>query len=147
MAQRQTTAPVEAEPTQHDLPSLFERLAEDVTKLFDQKLTLLKIEVKEEADAYLRGIIAIGAGAIVAGVGFAMANIALAFALSTLFSGTSLSQPARYALSFVITGAAYLVIGTAVILIAKKRLATQGIIPRRTVQELGRDKEWLEKEL
>jgi len=147
MAQRQTTTTIEAEATQHDLPSLFERLAEDVTKLFDQKLTLLKIEVKEEADAYLRGIIAIGAGAIVAGVGFAMANIALAFAVSTLFSGTSLSQPARYALSFVITGAAYLVIGTAVILITKKRLATQGIIPRRTVQELGRDKEWLEKEL
>ena len=147
MAQRQTTAPIEGEATQHDLPSLFERLAEDVTKLIDQKLTLLKIEVKEEADAYLRGIIAIGAGAIVAGVGFAMANIALALAVSTLFSGTSLSQPARYALSFVITGAGYLVIGTAVILITKKRLATQGIIPRRTVQELGRDKEWLEKEL
>ena len=147
MAQRQTTAPIEAEATQRDLPSLFERLAEDVTKLFDQKLTLLKIEVKEEADAYLRGIIAIGAGAIVAGVGFAMVNIALAFAVFTLFSGTSLSQPARYALSFVITGAGYLVIGTAVILITKKRLATQGIIPRRTVQELGRDKEWLEKEL
>jgi len=30
-----------------DLPSLFERLAQDLAKLFDQKVTLLKIEVKE----------------------------------------------------------------------------------------------------
>ena len=141
------TNTLERRDQQNDLPSLVERLAGDVANLFDQKVTLLKIELKEEVDAYVRGSLFIAAGGIVAAVGFALANIALAFAVSTLFSGTSLSQPARYALSFVITGAGYLVIGTAVILITKKRLATQGIIPRRTVQELERDKEWLEKEL
>jgi uncharacterized membrane protein YqjE len=130
-----------------DLPSLLERLAEDLGTLLDQKLALLKIEVKEEVDAYLRGALFILAGAIVAAIGFSLTNIAMAFAISTLFANASLSQPAKYALGFLVTGAAYLLIGTAVILITKTRLARIGIVPRRTVNELERDKEWLQKEL
>jgi uncharacterized membrane protein YqjE len=130
-----------------DLPSLLERLAGDVATLIDQKITLLKVEVKEDVDAYVRGSIFIAAGGIVAAVGFALANIALAFAISTFFAGLDISQPARYALGFLITGGLYLLLGTVVIMWTKGRLAKQGIVPRRTVQELERDKEWLQKEL
>jgi len=130
-----------------DLPSLIERLAGDVSALFDQKLTLLRIEIKEEVDAYVRGSILIITGGVIAVIGFALANIALAFLVSTLFANTGISQPARYALGFVVTGIAYLVIGASVIAVTKNRLAKQGIVPRRTVQELERDKEWLQKEL
>ena len=133
--------------TRDDLPSLVERLFSDVAQLFDQKLALLRVELKEEVGAYLRGSIVIVAAGVVVAVGFALANVALAFAVSTLFSTLDLTQPARYALGFVITGLAYLLIGTLVILITKKRLAQQGIVPRRTVRELQRDKEWLQKEL
>lgn len=135
------------EQTSKDLPSLIEQLAGDVGKLVDQKVRLLKLEIKEEVQAYVRGSIAILAGVIVAAVGFALTNIALAFAISTLFANTTLSQPARYALGFVITGALYLVLGATAILIAKNRLAKQGIIPRRTVHELEKDKEWLQNEI
>ncbi len=130
-----------------DLPSLIERLAGDLSTLFDQKLTLLRVEIKEEVDAYVRGSILILAGAIVAAIGFALANIALAFLVSTLFADASISQPAKYALGFIITGIVYLIAGGAVIIVTKNRLAKQGIIPRRSVQELERDKEWLQKEL
>lgn len=130
-----------------DLPSLVEKLGGDLANLFDQKLALLKIEVKEEVDEYVRGSILILAGGIVAGIGFALANIALAFAVSTLFVNTNLSQPAKYALGFVLTGVAYLVIGSAVVLLAKNRLAKQGLVPKRTVRELEKDKQWLQREL
>lgn len=146
MAERNRITTVER-PDATDLPSLVERLAKDLGTLVDQKLTLLKIEVKEEADAYVRGAIFVLAGGIVAAIGFGLMNIALAFALSTLFTTANISQPARYALGFVVTGVAYLVIGTVVILITKNRLARIGIIPRRTVEELERDKEWLQKDL
>src|SRR4051812_25309417 len=129
-----------------DLPSLIERLAGDVASLFDQKLALLKIELKEEVDTYVRGSVLIIAGGVLAAVGFALANVALAFVISTLFQNFNLTQPARYALGFVLTGVAYLVIGGGVILITKNRLAKQGLVPRRTVNELERDKEWLQKE-
>ena len=143
MAERQTN---EALEQRQDLPSLLERLASDVTTLFDQKLTLLKIEVKEDVNAYVRGSIAILAGAIVAAVGFALVNIALAFGISTLFENLDLSQPARYALSFAITGGLYLALGSIVIVTMKNRLARVGIVPQRTINELERDKEWIQKE-
>lgn len=135
------------ESAQPDLPSLLERLADDVTKLFDQKLALLKVEVREEVNAYVTGAIVIAAGGIVGAVGFALANVALAFVVSSLFSDWDMSQPAKYALGFSLTGFAYLLIGGIVIALTRNRLAKQGIIPRRTVQELGKDKEWLQKEI
>lgn len=130
-----------------DLPAMLERLAADVTKLFDQKLALLKIEVKEEIDAYLRGAVVILAAAIVASVGFALANVALAFAVSTFFANLNISQSAKYALGFITTGAAYLLIGGFLILVTKNRLAKQGVLPRRTLNEMERDKEWIQKEI
>jgi uncharacterized membrane protein YqjE len=130
-----------------DLPSLLEKLAEDVATLLDQKLMLLKVEVKEDVDAYVRGSLAIVAGVVVAAVGFALANVALAFAVTTLFANLDLSQPARYAVGFIITGVIYLIIGAVVVMITKNRLARIGLVPRRTVKELERDKEWLQKEI
>lgn len=130
-----------------DLPSLVERLFDDITTLLDQKLTLLKVELKEDIDAYLRGSIAIAAAVVAALVGFALINVAAAFVVSTLFSNFDIGQPARYALGFLITGAIYLVGGVGVIVAAKKRLADRGIVPERTVRELKRDKEWVENDL
>ena len=130
-----------------DLPEMLERLAGQITKLFDQKLALLRIEVKEDVNAYVRGAMVILAGGIVAAVGFALANVALAFLVSLLFADMTISQPARYALGFITTGIAYLVIGSVVILVTKNRLARQGLVPQRTVNELERDKEWLQNEL
>jgi uncharacterized membrane protein YqjE len=130
-----------------DLPSMLERLARDVTKLFDQKLALLRIEVREEVNAYVRGAIVILAGVVVAAVGFALANVALAFAVSTLFVNMNVSQSAKYALGFVTTGVAYLVIGTVVIVATKNYLAKQGILPRRTLNEFQRDKEWIQNDI
>jgi uncharacterized membrane protein YqjE len=143
MAEPQTNATLEQ--TQ-DLPTLLERLASDVTTLFDQKLTLLKIEIKEDVNAYIRASVAIIAGGIVAAVGFALVNVALAFAISTLFVDLNVSQPAKYALGFFIAGGLYLAIGSIVIVMMKNRLG-RGIVPERTINELERDKEWIQKEL
>lgn len=142
---KKETGAVEVADERRDLPTLIERLATDVSALVDQKLSLLRIELKEEANAYLSGGIFILAGAIVAGVGFALANVALAFAVSALFANADLSQPAKYALGFIITGLLYLVIGVVVIIVTKNRLAKLGILPRRTVAQLEKDKEWLQE--
>lgn len=128
------------------LPSLFGRLGDDVTKLLDTKLSLLKVEIKEDVGAYVRGGVLIAAGGVVAAIGFALLNIAIAFFVSTLFANTGLSQPARYALGFVITGAVYLIVGVVLVVVMKNRLAAQGIVPERTVEELQKDKEWLKEE-
>jgi uncharacterized membrane protein YqjE len=149
MAQRakESVALAARESTEQDLPSLVQQLAENVTKLLDQKLALLKVELKEEIAAYVGGSIVIAAGAIVAALGFALANIALAFVVSTLFSGLNWSQPAKYALGFSLAGLGYMVIGAIVIVVTKNRIAKLGLVPQRTMHELEKDKDWLQREL
>ena len=129
------------------LPTLFSRLGDDVMQLFNSQLALFKVEIKEEAQAYTRGIAMIGVGAVIAVVGFALLNVAIAFAVSTLFVQANFSQPASYALGFVVTGAFYLIVGAILVMLMKNRLAKQELVPQRTVQELRKDKQWLKNEL
>jgi uncharacterized membrane protein YqjE len=138
-----TTTPVENE----SLPNLISRLGDDIMQLVNSQLALLKVEIREEANAYARGAAMIAFGAAVAVVGFALLNVAIAFAVSTLFAQANFSQPASYALGFLATGGFYLIVGAIVILVMKNRLANQNLVPKRTVQELRKDKEWLKNEL
>jgi uncharacterized membrane protein YqjE len=135
------------EKSDENLPSLFSRLGDDVMQLFDTKISLLKVELKEEANEYARDGIMIGAGGIIAAVGFALLNVALAFGISTLFANTELSQAAKYAIGFLSAGVLYLVVGAVIIVTMKNRLAKQSLVPDRTVAELRKDKQWLKNEL
>ena len=129
------------------LPNLLSRLGDDVMQLINSQLALFKVEMKEEANIFARnaGMIAFGAG--VAAIGFALLNVAIAFGVSTLFARAGFSQPASYALGFIVTGAFYLIVGGVLILVMKNRLAKQQLVPPRTVQELRKDKQWLKSEL
>jgi len=141
----QPTATIKSDT--ESLPSLVARLGDDVMQLFDTKLSLLKVEIKEEATEYARDGVMIAVGAIIAAVGFALLNVALAFGISMLFAGTDLSQPAKYAIGFVTAGVLYLGVGGIIITTIKSRLAKQSLVPDRTVAELRKDKQWLKKEL
>ena len=129
-----------------NLPALFTRLSDGVATLLDTKINLLKVEVKEDVNAYIRGAVTILIGGIIAAVGFAILNVAVAFFVSVLLPST-LNEFVRIALGFVITGAIYLVVGGILIIKAKNRMAKQGLVPERSVNELRKDKEWLKKEL
>src|ERR1700752_2370425 len=129
------------------LPTLFSRLGDDVMQLFNSQLALFKVEIKEEANAYARSVTMIAIGATITTVGFALLNVAIAFAVSTLFAQANFSQPASYALGFVVTGGFYLLVGAIVVMLMKNRLARQDLVPQRTVQELRKDKQWLKNEL
>ena len=129
------------------LPTLFGRLGDDVMQLFNSQLALFKVEIKEEANAYARGITMIAIGAVIATIGFALLNVAIAFGVSTLFAQANFSQPASYALGFVVTGGFYLLVGAIVVMLMKSRLSKQELVPQRTVQELRKDKQWLKNEL
>ena len=129
------------------LPTLFSRLGDDVMQLFNSQLALFKVEIKEEANAYARSVTMIAIGAVIATVGFALPNVAIAFAVSTLFAKANFSQPASYALGFVVTGGFYVLLGAVVVMLMKNRLAKQDLVPQRTVDELRKDKQWLKNEL
>jgi hypothetical protein len=101
----------------------------------------LKVEVKEDVDAYVRRGVSFAIAAVIVGVGFALVNVALAFSISTLFADSKLSQPGKYALGFIITGVSYLIIGGGILVITKIRLAKQSLVPRRSLNEFENDKQ------
>jgi uncharacterized membrane protein YqjE len=150
MATRMATAParIPAPPADVEhLPTLVTKLGDDVMELFDSKISLLKVELREEANTFLHSGVLIAVGAMIGWVGFALLNIAVALGVSTLFANTGLSAPAQYALGFVATGALYLVLGGSIVLAMKSRLSRQKLVPPRTVEEIRKDAQWLKKEL
>lgn len=128
------------------LPELVGRLGEDIITLLDTKLNLLKVEIKEDASVYTRYGAIMVVGGVIAAAGFALFNVAIAFFISTLFQDTTLSQPVKYALGFVIISSVYLIIGGAIIIIAKNRMAKQTPVPDKSLQELEKDKQWLKRD-
>ena len=130
-----------------NLPSLFSRLGDDVMQLFDTKMSLLKVELKEEANAYARGGAMIAIGGVIAAIGFALLNVAVAFGISVLLAGVDISQAARYAICFLAAGVLYLIVGGIIVSTMKNRLAKQSLVPDRTVAELRTDKQWLKNEI
>src|SRR5438270_5317070 len=137
-------SPPAAEPPEN-ITGLLSRLGDDVTQFFDTKIALLKVEVREEVNAFLRAGVIIATGGALAAIGFALLNVAVALGISVLFANTNLSQAAKYALGFVITGVLYLIIGGVTAMTMKARLARQQLVPRATVEELRKDKRWLKK--
>src|SRR6476646_11474384 len=128
-------SPNEASPRSEieQLPTLFSRLGDDVMQLFNSQLALFKVEIKEEANAFTRGATFIALGAVIATVGFALLNVAVAFGVSTLFAHANFSQATSYALGFVVTGVFYLIVGIVVVAAIRSWLAKQQLVPRRSV--------------
>src|SRR5437773_10640636 len=96
---------------------------------------------------YLRGTMMILAGIVIALIGFALLNVAMAFLVSMIFDAAQIPQALRYALGFVITAVLNLVVGAILILKAKNRMANPGIVQPRTGTELEPDNEWLKNRL
>ena len=142
-----TRKDVPARNETESLPSLVTRLGEDVMQLLDAKLNLLKVEIKEDVNTYTRGAVTMAIAGVIAAVGFALLNVAVGFGVSTLFATADLSQPAKYALGFLITGIFYVLVGGIIVMAVKSRLAKADLVPNRTIEELRKDKQWLKNEL
>ena len=129
-----TSAKAEAdEPT---LPVLITRLGEDLVSLIDAKLSLLKIDIEEDLWAYGRNLIALIAAGVVGAVGFALVNVAVAFAVAHLLSSTDLSAALQHALGFAATGLVYLVAGGVIAIGSWRRLSQRVPAPVKAIAEL-----------
>jgi len=148
--ERRATAAAPAQTAQQadieGLPAMLGRLSDQVMTLVDAKIGLVKVELKEEAAAYGSNIAMIAVGGVLAAIGFALLNVAVAFFMARLFF-YSFTPPISYALGFVVTGVLYLVIGGILVVVMKNRLAAINPAPERTIEEFRKDKQWLKKEL
>lgn len=131
-----------AEPpeTGRSIFALIEELLGKTTRLLDQKLTLLRLEVEESLGTLLRHVAVLIAGGVVVGLGLVLASLALA-----LWIGDRLGSAAA---GFAITGGAFLVIGVAVIGVRLQRgVGPKRLVPERTMKELEKDTRWIKNAL
>jgi uncharacterized membrane protein YqjE len=155
MERKRTDADAPAEPQGdlENLPALFGRLGDDVMRLVDTKLSLVKVELKEDASFYARNGAYTAVGAMVALIGFTLVNVAVAFFISSLFGSDAAGAvaqkfgPTSYGLGFLITGVVYIVVGGVVVMVMKKRLADYNPVPTTTLDEIRKDKQWLKNEI
>jgi uncharacterized membrane protein YqjE len=151
---RRVEVPATVEPPRAEieqLPTLFGRLGDDVMRLVDTKLSLIKVELKEDASFYARNSAFIAVGAVIAIIGFALANVAVACFVANFFANDAAPAqrfgPTSYGLGFLITGVVYLVVGLAIALVAKGKLAKYNPAPTATLEEIRKDKQWLKNEI
>ena len=144
-------APAQAGTELENLPALIGKLGDDVMRLVDTKLSLVKVELKEDASFYARNGAFTAVGAMVALIGFALVNVAIAFFISNLFGhdGGAVERftPTSYGLGFLITGILYVVIGGVIVLVMKNKLAAYNPAPTTTLDEIRKDKQWLKNEM
>jgi uncharacterized membrane protein YqjE len=150
---RRADVPAASQPAidMENLPALLGRLGDDVMRLVDTKLSLVKVELKEDASFYARNGAFTAVGAMVALIGFALVNVAVAFFISNLFaSDAGAAQrfgPNSYGFGFLITGAVYVVIGGIIVLMMKNRMAAYNPVPSTSLDEIRKDKQWLKNEI
>jgi uncharacterized membrane protein YqjE len=135
-----------------NLPTLLSKLGDDVMRLVDTKLSLVKVELKEDASFYARNGAFMAVGAMVALIGFALVNVAVAFFISNFFANDAAAAaerfgPTSYGLGFLITGVLYVVIGGVLVLLMKNKLAAYNPVPTTTIDEIRKDKQWLKNEM
>ncbi|MBX5479072.1 MAG: phage holin family protein [Pyrinomonas methylaliphatogenes] len=135
-----TKSPTELE----SLPALFGRLGDDVLKLMDTKISLLRIELREEITNYVRGLILTIFGASLALIGLALLGVAAALYISGFMSAP---PPNHYALGFLAIGLFFGLAGALLSLMMKGRLAARELMPDRSLEELRKDKRWLKHEI
>jgi hypothetical protein len=120
------------------LVELVTRLIGDIGRLVDQRLDLLKAELKRDAANVARSLGVLAAGAVGVGVGAALLLLALGLWVGQLVGST----PGGLA----IVGGGLALAGAGLGLLARKNLERQRLA-RETIGELRRDAEWIRHEV
>jgi len=108
------------------------KLGDDLTALLTTQIEIAKLEIKQEASSAARGPAMLSAGGLAAVVAVFMLSAAAAWAIAA---------PLNEWLGFLIVGLVWVLVGTVLVLIGRRRLREVSITPKRTVDELRADRD------
>ena len=131
----------------HSIPSLLRELRDEAGELMGKQVTLAKVELKEEVTRMGSHVAKIAGGGVVTFVGTIVLLIGLGQLLGVLFEAAGLSDNTAQWLGPVIVGLIVAVVGWALLAKAKKALADDSIVPRKTVETLKADQQWAQNKL
>lgn len=133
--------------TNRSIPDLIKELRDETTLLMRQEVALAKTEMSEKAKAYGRDASYIGAGAFIAYAGFLFILGAITYALLAWFDAMDMSPFIAAWLAPGIVGVVVAGIGAAMIVSGKNKMKKESPAPRRTVESLQENKEWLKNKV
>jgi len=113
---------------------LIGNISDDLSQLFRQEVELAKAEIKQEAGKAGK------AAGMLGGAGFAGYLAVVLFSLAAVF-GLDAIMPAGWAA--LIVAVVWAAIGAGLYVAGKKKLETVDPMPRRTVDTLKEDAQWL----
>lgn len=131
----------------HSIPSLLRELRDEAGDLIGKQVTLAKVELKEEVTRMGSHVAKIAVGGVVTFVGTIVLLIGLGQLLGVLFEAAGLSDDTAQWLGPVIVGLIVAVVGWALLAKAKKALADDSLVPRKTVETLKADQQWAKNKL
>lgn len=111
------------------------QLMTDVARLVDQRLELLRLELRQEASDAMKKVGLVGAGATMASVGLAFLLLALGLWVGDLVGSRSGG--------LAIVGGAFCLAGGALGFLGARALRRQRLMPE-TMLQLRRDAQWIQ---
>jgi uncharacterized membrane protein YqjE len=106
--------PEHVRPGDADLTALLARLGDDVVRLVDGKLSLIKLDVEEQVRAHVRAVTVGAIAAVVVAVGVTLVAAGVAFAVAAALPA-SLDPLLARAIAFALVGAVGIGAGVAVL--------------------------------
>jgi hypothetical protein len=117
---------------------LFAELADDLRRLFRLEIALLQRELGEKAGRVARGAAALAIGGFLAFSGWLALLAAVVLALSIVL---------RPWLAALIVGVVVSLVGGVLLLLGKRWLDAQQLVPRRTLNAVREDGAWIKERL
>jgi hypothetical protein len=142
MATRLEERPLVGRPQERSLGSLIGDLAHETTTLLRKEVELAKVEMSEKIDKVQTAAVSMAAGGAVLYAGFLVFLIFAVVALDAVLANwIDADWLAPLIVSLVVLGAGYLMLRA-----GQKRLATDSLVPRRSLRSLQRDTSFMQRE-
>lgn len=130
-----------------NLAALLKQLRDDTTTLVREEIALAKTEAAEKLSKLARNSVILVAGALLGYAALTPLLLGLGFLLGSLLTSWGLGSTFAAFLGFLAVALIVGAISAAVVLHALNALKKDGLMPRRTIDSLKEDKEWIQKKL
>lgn len=123
---------------------MFRHLAGEISSMVSLQIALLKAELFEGIKSYGFGTALLLAAAVPAVLTVLFLEIALGFFLASLFP---FILPVAYGLGFTIVMLLNAIVAGVLVWMGIKQFRKHSLVPKRSIEELERDKQWLTNEV
>lgn len=129
------------------LPHLLRDLRDETTTLLRQEVALAKAELRENSARVTAHAVQIAIGGFVAYAGAIVFLIGLGLLVSWLLARLGMPRDIALWVSLGAVGAIVAAIGATMLVRAKNALTHDDVAPRRTLETLREDKNWVQNKL